>query len=249
MTKIIKQIPNAFTLFNLFCGILAIVFTLDQRTIIYSPYLIFLGGLFDFLDGMMARMLKAYSEIGKQLDSLADLVTFGVAPAILAFSIMKLSFIMDDPLILFNGLSILQYILLFISLLIPVFSAIRLAKFNIDETQTDHFRGLPTPASAFLIASIALAYFNYNKSLVCIIGQTPMLFAGIILLDCILMVSNIRIISLKFKNLSVKDNFDKYLLVLVAAGLFYFFLFEAFAIIILFYIVLSVVMNYVKKVS
>ena len=247
MRKITKHIPNSLTLMNLMSGMLAIAFAMDQRFIIYSPYLIFIGGLFDFCDGFAARLLKAYSPIGKQLDSLADMVTFGVAPSILAFAVMKRFFFRNDLLIIFNGLSTFQHVMLIVCLIFPVFSALRLAKFNIDETQSDSFKGVPTPASAFLLASLSLAYLNFGKSFVSSLVENPAVFILIILGISVLMVSNLRMLSLKFKNYSLKDNYDRYLLVMVAIALFSVWQFESFAFIILFYVLESLVLNLVRK--
>ena len=134
-----KHIPNALTSANLLCGMIGIVYVLGGE-INFGAYFIFLAALFDFLDGFVARMLKVSSDIGKQLDSLADLVTFGVLPSFILFKMVE------------SNTEI--WILPFLVLIVAVFSAVRLAKFNIDERQSDRFIGVPTPANALLISTL-----------------------------------------------------------------------------------------------
>ena len=160
-----KNIPNFFTLCNLLCGCIAIVFAFENN-LVWAAYMVGFSCLFDFLDGMVARMLDAHSEIGKQLDSLADMVSFGVVPGIMMFKLLSISCgvvwateiaekishsgqmqVADTMAILFPPI---------LSFLIPIFSAIRLAKFNIDLRQSNSFIGLPTPASSIFICSLPL---------------------------------------------------------------------------------------------
>ena len=162
-------IPNLFTLGNLLCGCLAIVFAFDGH-IDWSAYLVGIACVFDFLDGFLARILKSDSPIGKQLDSLADMVTFGVVPGALMYKLVTAAFAFHNLIISaspkeFGSLWIsndaytmnhIQGILPFIAFLIPIFSALRLAKFNIDTRQTNSFIGVPTPANAILISSFIL---------------------------------------------------------------------------------------------
>lgn len=160
-----KHIPNAITCCNLLCGCLAIVQAFEGN-LVYSAYLVGLAAIFDFFDGFAARMLKVSSPIGKDLDSLADMVTFGVVPGIVMYKlILKTIFFQDDLSLPSDHLYYLSYS----AFLIPVFSAIRLAKFNNDVRQSDSFIGLPTPANAIFICSIVVIYGigNYNdKTLV-----------------------------------------------------------------------------------
>ena len=139
--NIVKHLPNSITLCNLLCGCLAIVLAFNQ---LYDCALliILLGGVFDFCDGSVARQLKAYSAIGKELDSLSDLVTFGVAPAFVGFNFAS------------SNLNGVYLYLAYIPFLIPLFSALRLAKFNLDQRQLHTFLGLPTPASAITFVSL-----------------------------------------------------------------------------------------------
>jgi len=145
LLKIKEQIPNAITLLNLLTGCIAIVFGFEDQLVIASC-LIGLAAVFDFFDGFAARLLKVSSPIGKELDSLADVVSFGIVPGVILYRLLSGN--IDCPVINIAGKNIVP----FIAFLIPLFSAIRLAKFNTDERQTDSFIGLPTPANAILIA-------------------------------------------------------------------------------------------------
>ena len=151
MSAIKKNIPNFITALNILCGSFSVVLAFEGY-ILWAAILIGIASIFDFMDGMAARMLNAYSELGKQLDSLADLISFGFAPSIILFVLMKKSLAIDS--ISFNQYSEIAF--LAIPFLIVVFSAIRLAKFNVDTRQTSSFIGLPTPANALLIASFPL---------------------------------------------------------------------------------------------
>ncbi|HQS50964.1 MAG TPA: CDP-diacylglycerol--serine O-phosphatidyltransferase, partial [Daejeonella sp.] len=146
-----KHIPNSVTCLNLFSGCLGIVFAF-QGNLIWASYAIVIAAVFDFFDGMLARLLKAYSDIGKELDSLADMVSFGVLPSVIIYQLFALS-----PQIDFGA-----DWLSFSAFIIAVFSALRLAKFNIDTRQSENFIGLPTPANALLIASFPLIIADSN---------------------------------------------------------------------------------------
>src|ERR1700740_2323055 len=140
-----KHLPNAITCANLFSGCIGIVFCFKEN-LIYAAYAIFLAAIFDFFDGLASRVLQSFSGIGKDLDSLADMVSFGVLPSVIIYELF-----LQAPQI-----EHVSTYLNYIAFLIPVFSALRLAKFNIDERQTEIFIGLPTPANAILIASLPL---------------------------------------------------------------------------------------------
>ncbi len=167
-------IPNIITLLNLLCGCFAILFAF-HGSLFLSAYLVGIAAVLDFLDGFVARALKQYSEIGKQLDSLADMVTFGVVPAVVMFHLLDSAFRNFNLLSLqdFSGSAYDLYsgveyhshwysYLPFAGFLIALFSALRLAKFNIDTRQSDSFIGVPTPANAILICAIPLIYNSYN---------------------------------------------------------------------------------------
>jgi CDP-diacylglycerol--serine O-phosphatidyltransferase len=222
-----KQIPNLFTLLNLFFGCIAVIYILQNGIIIVSdeqgsqlldiPEKIWLGSLFialaavvDFLDGFVARLFNATSALGKQLDSLADLVSFGVAPGMIVYQFLRLSYA-SDP----SGMDV-SLIWLLPALLIPCAAAYRLGKFNLDDSQQYGFKGVPTPAAGLLIASFPLIYW-YSKSATAVnLLQNRWIWYAIILLISFLMVSNLPLMALKFKNFSVKSNLPKIILLLAA---------------------------------
>ena len=222
-----KQIPNLFTLLNLVFGCIAIVFILQTgQSIVYVesngftswdlPEKIAMGSLFifaaaivDFLDGFVARLFKASSEMGKQLDSLADVVSFGVAPGLILYQLLLISFAKET-----EGLDVSVAALL-PAFLIPCAGAWRLAKFNIDNTQQYSFKGVPIPAVGITIASLPLIVHFQQFNLQEILFNKWMLY-GIIVLLSWLMVSNIPLMSLKFKDGSLKNNWPKYGLVAIA---------------------------------
>ena len=222
-----KQIPNLFTLLNLVFGCIAIVFILQTgQSIIYVesngftswdlPEKIAMGSLFifaaaivDFLDGFVARLFKASSEMGKQLDSLADVVSFGVAPGLILYQLLRISFAKET-----EGLDVSVAALL-PAFIIPCAGAWRLAKFNIDNTQQFSFKGVPIPASGITIASLPLIVYYQQFNLQEILFNKWMLY-GIIILLSYLMISNISLMSLKFKDGSFKNNLPKYILVAIA---------------------------------
>jgi CDP-diacylglycerol--serine O-phosphatidyltransferase len=234
--RIIKQIPNLLTSLNLTCGFIAIVMAFHPNLLIYAPYLIFIAAVFDFSDGFAARTLKAYSELGKQLDSMADMVSFGVAPGIIAYQMIQISL---APYI--NTNTTVWILSFLIPALIPVFSALRLAKFNIDERQTSSFIGLPTPASAILLASIALILYSSSNLLLQGIITNPIILISLIVIDCILMISELPMFSLKFKSLSIKENSAQYIFLLISLVLLIAFQFYALPLIIGVFIVESLV--------
>lgn len=166
-----KHIPNAITCCNLLCGCLAIVQAFEGN-LVYAAYLVGMGAIFDFFDGFAARMLKVSSPIGKDLDSLTDMVTFGVVPGVVMFQLIRFSldsYVQDavyPPHIPNNFIKDFGHLdygyLPFIGFIITIFSALRLAKFNNDTRQTDSFIGVPTPAVAIFICSIILAY-NFSS--------------------------------------------------------------------------------------
>lgn len=203
MKKITSYLPNTITSLNLLSGCMAVImsFNLDLSFSGLSGtewvyVFIAAAALFDFCDGMSARLLHAYSDIGKELDSLSDLVSFGVAPGMLMLNTMLL-----------NGAGGWA----FVALLIPLLGAIRLAKFNVDTTQTTTFRGLPIPANAL--------FWIGASAWICRYGFPPAwLVAVVIALISLTMVSEIRMFSLKFKNLALHDNVKRYAVILAAVA-------------------------------
>jgi CDP-diacylglycerol---serine O-phosphatidyltransferase len=190
----IKHIPNALTSLNLAAGMVGILFVLDGQ-IEYGAYMIFLAAVFDFLDGFVARMLKVSGELGKQLDSLADMVTFGVLPAFILFSMIESN---TENLYL-----------PYAAFLIGIFSALRLAKFNIDERQSDRFIGVPTPANALLIST--LPFLAEKSSFLEDLLSNPIFLVGVGLVMSFLLVAELPLIALKFKDFSISQNIFRYL--------------------------------------
>lgn len=230
-----NQIPNTITLLNLFCGVLSIYFgTIGE--IQFSAAMIFLAAFFDFLDGMFARILNARSPIGAQLDSLADVVSFGVAPAFVLFHTINMVNEMNgDP-----GLDYLA----FTAFMVPLFSALRLAKFNIDENQTTAFVGLPTPAVGLLLASfpiMILVCLAENKSVYYDIVTNAYFLAGVAIIISFLMVSKLPMFALKFKSVSWAENQTQYIFIIISLFLFLILKLAAVPLIILLYLILSII--------
>ncbi len=203
-----KHVPNTITSMNLFSGCIAIVMAFEGA-FIWVVFWVILAAIFDFFDGMAARLLNAYSDIGKELDSLADVVSFGVAPAVVLFILLR------DYTFYSESLIFIQPYIPYLAFIIPVFSALRLAKFNIDERQTSSFIGLPTPANALFW--ISYVYGIHKSSM----ANTAILFLtmGLIVALSLLMVSEAPMFSFKFKNMKIKGN-EKPLILIICAAVF-----------------------------
>lgn len=182
----LKQIPNFLTCCNLVCGCFGVIFLFEDRDI-PTAYFVWAAGVFDFFDGFAARLLKISSPIGKELDSMADMVSFGLLPALFMYT--QLEF--EVPF------SFLPYI----GLLIAVCSALRLAVFNLDETQSDSFKGLPTPANTFFITGIPFLTAPMFDFI-----HTPTALISITIIFSLFLVSRFELFALKFKNFSWADN-------------------------------------------
>jgi CDP-diacylglycerol---serine O-phosphatidyltransferase len=226
-----KHIPNAITCLNLFAGCLALYFAFNDN-LVYTAYLVGIAAVLDFMDGMVARVLHAYSEIGKQLDSLADMVSFGVVPGVVMF--MLLSKIGG------SFLGIPDTILPFAGFLITIFSALRLAKFNIDTRQTNSFIGLPTPACTIFVASLPLI-LEYGGFLTfeLILNHFFLLLTTIIL--SFLLVAELPLFALKFTSLKWRDNSVRFIFLGLSLILLFLLKFAAIPLIIVLYVILSVV--------
>ena len=222
---ITRHIPNALTCMNLFSGCIACVMAFHANFEMAMLFIV-IGAAFDFFDGLAARLLHAYSNIGKDLDSLADDVSFGVAPALIVFSLFKE---IDYP----DYLSFLANWLPYAAFLIAVFSALRLAKFNNDTRQTTSFIGLPVPANALFWASLVAGCKP-------IASYHPLLTLVLVCLFSWLLVSEIPMFSLKFKNLSWKDNKIAFIFVIISAILLITLKIAGFAAVIVWYILLSI---------
>nr|WP_321375355.1 CDP-diacylglycerol--serine O-phosphatidyltransferase [uncultured Bacteroides sp.] len=227
--SITRHIPNSVTCLNLFSGCIAAVMAFEAE---YEMAMLFivLSAVFDFFDGFLARSLHAYSKIGKELDSLADDVSFGVAPSLIIFSLFKE---MHYP----SFLICLEDYIPYLAFTISVFSALRLAKFNVDERQTSSFIGLPVPANALFWGSLVVGAHSF---LVSDSFNAIYLFALVVIFSYLL-VSEIPMFSLKFKNLSWKDNKVSFIFLLVCIPLLIFLGIAGFAAVIVWYILLSVI--------
>ncbi len=233
-----RQIPNIITLTNLLLGCIAFVEVIQGRPA-NAAMIIGLCSIMDYLDGAAARLLKAWSPLGQQLDSLADLVSFGVVPAAIIYQYLQ-----NSVQSLNHGVA--QIVLPGVAFFITVFSALRLAKFNLETRQEDDFKGLPTPANALLIASVpfTLAFTSpdhpVHQALTVFTGSIAWLL-GFTALVSWLMVSNIRMFSLKVKSFSWQQNKFRYvflggcLLLLVILGI------SALPFFLIFYLLLSLV--------
>ncbi len=245
-----KHIPNFFTLLNLCFGCLAIVFTLQNGIIISAdeagspliavPEKIWLASLFiglaavvDFLDGFVARLLKAGSEMGKQLDSLSDVVSFGVAPAMIIYQLLRLSIAKEE-----GGLDA-SVIGLLPAFILPCAAAWRLARFNLDKSQSYTFKGMPVPAAGIFVAALPLIYWNVNEEWIQSLLLNKWFLYGIVLLLSWLMVSSLPLMALKFKDFSFKNNMPKYLLIIISIAVIVFLKWLAAPVIVLAYVLLS----------
>ena len=236
-----KHIPNLITLLNLIFGCLAITNAFEGELYVSSYYLI-LASVCDFLDGFAARMLKVSNPLGEQLDSLADMIAFGLAPGIILYKFTKelhhaneIALLSDHPWIFY------------LAFMIPVFSALRLAKFNIDTRQTSSFIGLPTPANAsFFLFPVLIYYYqdlpkiiDLNFIVIPIISN-PLVMLGLGIIFSILLISEVPMCSLKFKNLKWKDNKQPFSFILIWLILLIFTNIIAMPTIIIIYVIYSV---------
>ncbi len=240
MMTLKKQIPNILTLLNLLSGTIAVIFAVNNELEL-AAYLVFLGIFFDFFDGFAARLLNVQGELGKQLDSLADVVTSGVVPGIVMYKLLQTK----NSIELFNT-EIVSWksqeveLVPFFGLLITLAAAYRLAKFNIDERQTSSFIGLPTPAAALVVLSLPLiinySSFDFATNLI----EDKWFLIGITVVLSILMNAEIPLFSLKFKDYSWKKNKVKYVFLILTVVLVIGLQFIAIPLVILLYILLSI---------
>lgn len=226
---ITRHIPNAITCLNLFSGCIAGVMAFEAKYDLALTFII-LSAVFDFFDGMMARLLNAHSAIGKDLDSLADDVSFGVAPSLIVFSLFKE---MNYP----AGMEGLASFFPYLAFLISVFSALRLAKFNNDTRQTSSFVGLPVPANALFWASLVAGAHDFLIT----DSFNPLYLLILVCIFSWLLVSEIPMFSLKFKNLSWKSNKISFIFLIVCIPFLVFLGICSFAAIIVWYILLSLI--------
>lgn len=238
--KTYSWIPNFITMLNLLSGTMAVFFAIDGE-LGWAGVFICIAAIFDFFDGFTARLLKAYSIIGKHLDSLADIISFGLAPGAIAFTLFEYSIFFQNQPIYEIDATWKEWLALYSSFLIPLFSAYRLAKFNADKNQETSFRGLPTPANALLWASfgLMLEFPEYEEILLYIFTTKNLLI--LVIITSVLLVTSIPMFSLKFSNFSWKDNWIKYIFLMISLVLLLFFNIYGLSLIILLYIFASFV--------
>ena len=231
--KITKHIPNAITCCNLISGCVSILF-INHNRLLWAAAMIFVAAVFDFLDGFAARLLNAKSSIGGELDSLSDVVSFGVAPSfIVAWLLSKTG--VCWWVYNFNVFSVLAFIL-------AAFAAVRLAKFNLDTRQTESFIGLPVPAVGLFIASLPFMLTNISRDgMLFGIVTSPYFLLAMVALFSWLMVSEVPFFSFKIKNLKFKENILRYFVVIFAIVAVIILKWVALPFIFLFYMILSVI--------
>ncbi len=245
-----KQIPNIFTLLNLFFGCIAIVFALQNtidisytaeggqylkltENIFYASLFIGIAAVVDFLDGFVARLLKASSEMGKQLDSLADVVSFGAAPGIILYQFLRMSFIKEN-----EGMET-SIIWLVPAFIFSCAGAYRLARFNIDTSQSFGFKGVPIPAAGLVVASLPLIYWNIQSEAVYNLLLNKWFLYALILVLSALMVSTLPLMALKFKDFTIKNNLPKIILLVIALAAAFLLQWIAVPVVFITYIILS----------
>ena len=245
--NITRHIPNILTLGNLFCGTAAAIFAV-KGDFFATAFLVILGILFDFLDGFAARMLKVQGELGKQLDSLADMVTSGVVPGIVMLQLLVIA--IDKDAVGYFGVdaygksgSNLPYI----GLLLTLAAGYRLAKFNIDERQSDSFIGVPTPAMSLFVIALPLIIEYTDYSFIIELIQNKYFLIGVTLFFSVIMNAEIPLFSLKFKNFKLKDNLIKYIFLLLSVVLIVIIKVAAIPTIILLYIIISLIQNITNR--
>ncbi len=236
-----NYIPNVITCLNILAGSVAVFFAFEGLFYIAAIF-VGIAAILDFLDGTVARLLNAYSEIGKELDSLADLISFGFAPSVVLLRLLQEA--EGNITIIVNQIDILPFAAFFIVL----FSALRLAKFNLDKNQSDSFIGLPTPANAIFIVSLPFAVYYGNETyflhplFFILLNNTWALIILIVLLSYLL-ISPLPLFSLKIKSFRFKENLIRYIFVGISILMLILFQWYAISVIIIFYVILSVAEN------
>lgn len=242
--RIKKHIPNTITSLNLLSGCISITLAFEGY-MLFAVYMIFLAAFFDFMDGMSARLLKAYSIVGKELDSLADIVSFGIAPSVIVFHLMKISLFKTVHLPPIENLTLTEILFLLIPFFIAILSGVRLAKFNVDERQTESFIGLAVPANAIFFVSLYLVSVITTNDLLLTILKNKYVLSVLVILFSLLLVAEFPMFSLKFKNLGFQGNKIRYIFIVLSAILLILLHTIAIPIIIILYILLSAINNWI----
>jgi len=240
-----KHIPNLITLLNLASGVIAILFA-TQNHLEQAAYFVFLGIILDFFDGLVARLLHVQSELGVQLDSLADMVTSGVVPGIVMFQLLQNAesdWSMTNYLSNFPDINYVP----FLGIILILAAAFRLAKFNIDDKQDVDFIGLPTPAIALFVLSLPLISIHGAQNWAILLVRNPYFLVATTILGSILMNCKLSLFSLKFYTFSFRENWEKYLFLLISIILILSLQITAVPIIIVVYVILSMLNNLVER--
>lgn len=240
-----KHIPNIITLCNLALGTLSVIMAF-QNQLAFASVLILASAVLDFLDGFTARLLKAYSAIGKQLDSFADLVSFGFAPAAILFKLMEYSLYGDIFSESLQNSGITDRLLLLSPILLVLFSAIRLAEFNAGGESRD-FRGMATPATGIFIAGLTLSLIQNPAGRAAGLILNPFIVLGLILALSLLMICGCRMFSLKFSDRGWKGNEIRYFFLAVSCILLIILHEIALPVIILVYLATSIIYSMIRK--
>lgn len=231
----IKHIPNTITLGNLFVGCLAVVAAFEGDLLL-SGYLILLASILDYLDGFSARLLKAYSPLGKELDSLSDLVSFGVAPSVIMFKLLKqaLQIPVDEGFSSGHAILVIPFIM-------AAFSSLRLGIFNLDSRQTTSFIGLPTPANALFTVGLVLGLNSpFARFFLPVVSSSSVLIA-MVLIQSALLVSPVPMFSLKIKSFNIRETWKQQLLIVLALLTIFALGKAALAPVILIYVLISII--------
>lgn len=240
-----KHIPNTITLLNLFCGCLAVIFAIENQLQLAALFVV-LGIVFDFFDGFAARILNVKSELGLQLDSLADMITSGLVPGLVLFKLLEKS-TQKFPVNYESGFQTINSenysFVPLLGLLVTLSSCYRLANFNIDTRQTDSFIGLPTPANTLLILSLPLILMSNDVEWINDLILNKWFLIGLTLVSCYLLNAELPLFSLKMKSFKFKENIIRYIFLGACVLLLLTLHYIAIPVIILLYIVLSIVTN------
>lgn len=257
--QIRAAIPNMLTLGNLACGTTALFLLATEGVAGVDPWtiawLMIAAQICDFLDGGVARLLKVSSPMGKELDSLADMVTFGVFPGFLAYQVLRMILLPSASVVPGWHTTLVPWWIAampYLAILIPLFSALRLAKFNIDTRQSDSFIGVPTPANALLWLSL---YMTAALSIgvgapqdgIWIWIMSPWVMLAIVVIASVLLISPLRLIAFKFKNFGLKDNLMRYVMLLGSAGLVALFTYKSVPLIFILYFTVSLIDTHILK--
>jgi CDP-diacylglycerol--serine O-phosphatidyltransferase len=245
LKKIISQIPNFITSLNLVSGSVAVIFAIDGH-LVWAAIFICAAAIFDFMDGFAARALKAYSDIGKELDSLADVVSFGVAPGAILFTLLEYSLFGKNQAIQEIGGKWFEWLILFSSFLLPVFGAIRLARFNTNTSDENFFRGLPIPANGLFWAAMGLMLQSskFAELLPLVYTTKNLVFLGVFMSG--MMVLTMPMFSMKPKSLRFSENWYRYIFLGLSLILLIVFNVYGIALVIFLYILLNAIFYLLK---